>query len=210
MEPNSCVLSGCRENILVSSFCGQLGWVQYIILVLRLRVSKVFHRQHNRMDGCVLNPQETCGGSSSELATPLTFMEEVVQRVNGGSWQDLRLRSPSFPGSRSKSTRSPTVTNVEIQTPGVSKERLLFCGKSSYSDRILFKCPLTSSIFMALCTFWETVSVSRVTSAPFQLWRMEGWVSDSGTFSERGCGLLAKWTDRKGSSTCVCLVKQWV
>ena len=60
--------------------------MQYIILVLRLRVSKVFHRQHNGgMDGCVLNPQETCGGSSSELATPLTFMEEVVQRVNGGS-----------------------------------------------------------------------------------------------------------------------------
>ena len=55
--------------------------MQYIILVLRLRVSKVFHRQHNGMDGCVLNPQETCGGSSSELATPLTFMEEVVQIV---------------------------------------------------------------------------------------------------------------------------------
>ena len=55
--------------------------MQYIILVLRLRVSNVFHRQHNRMDGCVLNPQETCGGSSSELATPLTFMEEVVQIV---------------------------------------------------------------------------------------------------------------------------------
>ena len=55
--------------------------MQYIILVLRLRVSNVFHRQHNRMDGCVFNPQETCGGSSSELATPLTFMEEVVQRV---------------------------------------------------------------------------------------------------------------------------------
>ena len=55
--------------------------MQYIILVLRLRVSKVFHRQHNRMDGCVLNPQEACGGSSSELVTPLTFMEEVVQRV---------------------------------------------------------------------------------------------------------------------------------
>ena len=55
--------------------------MQYIILVLRLRVSKVFHRQHNRMDGCVLNPQETCAGSSSELATPLTFMEEVVQIV---------------------------------------------------------------------------------------------------------------------------------
>ena len=28
-----------------------------------------------------MNPQETCGGSSSELATPLTFMEEVVQIV---------------------------------------------------------------------------------------------------------------------------------
>ena len=55
--------------------------MQYIILVLRLRVSKVFHRQHNRMHGCVLNPQETCGGSSSELATTLTFMEKVVQRV---------------------------------------------------------------------------------------------------------------------------------
>ena len=56
--------------------------MQYIVLVLRLRVSKVFHRQHNGgMDGCVLNPQETCGGSSSELATPLTFMEEVVQIV---------------------------------------------------------------------------------------------------------------------------------
>ena len=55
--------------------------MQYIILVLRLRVSNVFHRQHNRMHGCVLNPQETCGGSSSELATTLAFVEEVVQIV---------------------------------------------------------------------------------------------------------------------------------
>ena len=74
--------------------------MQYIILVLRLRVSNVFHRQHNRMDVFALNPQEACGGSSSELATPLTFMEEVVQRVNGGSCTESqwrKLKSIFFP-----------------------------------------------------------------------------------------------------------------